>query len=137
MSAVAGAPPITPGMGGETPADKQGMSPARKILYAVAGVWVGGIVLFVILFGVTAHKAPEVVDNVFSPVNEFKLDTWFKLGPIAINKGVLYLLLAGGIIVAGTVGSRHDGLAAALVIFAGYSVAFAVRIARGREAGPS
>ena len=99
MSAVAGAPPITPGMGGETPADKQGMSPARKILYAVAGVWVGGIVLFVILFGVTAHKAPEVVDNVFSPVNEFKLDTWFKLGPIAINKGVLYLLLAGGITV--------------------------------------
>jgi F-type H+-transporting ATPase subunit a len=73
------------------------MSPARKILYAVAGVWVGGIVLFVILFGVTAHKAPEVADNVFSPVNEFKLDTWFKIGPIAINKGVLYLLLAAGI----------------------------------------
>ena len=73
------------------------MSPIRKILYAVAGVWVGGIVLFVILFGVTAHKAPEVVDNVFSPVNEFKLDTWFKIGPVAINKGVLYLLLAAGI----------------------------------------
>ena len=73
------------------------MSPVRKILYAVAGVWVGGIVLFVILFGVTAHKAPEVADNVFSPVNEFKLDTWFKIGPIAINKGVLYLLLAAGI----------------------------------------
>jgi len=73
------------------------MSPVRKILYAVAGVWVGGIVLFVILFGVTAHKAPDVADNVFSPVNEFKLDTWFKIGPIAINKGVLYLLLAAGI----------------------------------------
>jgi F-type H+-transporting ATPase subunit a len=73
------------------------MSPTRKILYGVAGVWVGGIVLFVILFGVTAHKAPDVADNVFSPVNEFKLDTWFKIGPIAINKGVLYLLLAAGI----------------------------------------
>ena len=73
------------------------MSPVRKILYAVAGVWVGGIVLFVILFGVTAHKVPDVADNVFSPVNEFKLDTWFKIGPIAINKGVLYLLLAAGI----------------------------------------
>ena len=34
-------------------------------------------------------------------------------------------------------GSRPDGLAAADVIFACYSVAFAVRIARGREAGPS
>jgi len=99
MAAVAGAPPIAPGAAGPgtPPAEKQGMSPTRKILYAVAGIWVGGIVLFVILFGVTAHKAPEVVDNVFSPVNEFKLDTWFKIGPIAINKGVLYLLLAGGI----------------------------------------
>jgi len=99
MAAVAGAPPIAPGAAGPgtPPAEKQGMSPTRKILYAVAGIWVGGIVLFVILFGVTAHKAPEVVDNVFSPVNEFKLDTWFKIGPIAINKGVLYLLLASGI----------------------------------------
>jgi len=99
MAAVAGAPPISPGAGGSgtPPAEKQGMSPVRKILYAVAGVWVGGIVLFVILFGVTAHKAPDVADNVFSPVNEFKLDTWFKIGPIAINKGVLYLLLAAGI----------------------------------------
>jgi F-type H+-transporting ATPase subunit a len=99
MAAVAGAPPISPGPAGlgTPPAEKQGMSPARKILYAVAGVWVGGIVLFVILFGVTAHKAPDVADNVFSPVNEFKLDTWFKIGPIAINKGVLYLLLAAGI----------------------------------------
>ena len=73
------------------------MSSVRKILYAVAGVWVGGIVLFVILFGVAAHKAPEVASSVFSPTNEFKLDTWFKLGPIAFNKGVLYLLLAAGI----------------------------------------
>jgi len=63
-------------------------------------VWVGGIVLFVILFGVAAHKAPEVASNVFSPTNEFKLDTWFKLGPIAFNKGVLYLLLAAGITIA-------------------------------------
>ena len=73
------------------------MSRARKILYAVVGVWVGGIVLFVILFGVAAHKAPAVASNVFSPTDEFKLDTWFKLGPVAFNKGVLYLLLAAGI----------------------------------------
>ena len=45
-------------------------------------------------------------------------------------------LLAGGIIVAGTVGEHSDGLAAALVILITYSVAFAVRIGRGREAGP-
>ena len=98
MSAVAGAPPIAPGAAGAPPpAEKQGMSQARKIGYAVLGVWVGGIVLFAILFGVAAHKAPEVASSVFTPIDEFKLDTWFKLGPIAFNKGVLYLLLAAGI----------------------------------------
>jgi len=94
MSAVASAPPIAPGAGGSQ--EKQGMSRARKIGYAVLGAWIGGIVIFVILFGVTAHKAPEVASNVFSPIDEFKLDTWFKLGPIAFNKAVLYLLLTAG-----------------------------------------
>jgi hypothetical protein len=46
-------------------------------------------------------------------------------------------LLAGGIVVAGAVGSHQDGLAAALVIFVAYSVAFAVRIARGQDGAPS
>jgi len=96
MSAVAGAPPIAPGAAG-TPPDKRGMSELRKLLYAVAGVWLGGIVVFAILFGLKAHKAPAVVSSVFSPINEFKLDTWFKVGPIAFNKGVLYLLLTVGI----------------------------------------
>jgi len=99
MSAVAGAPPIAPGAAG-TPPDKRGMSELRKLLYAVAGVWLGGIVVFAILFGLKAHKAPAVVSSVFSPINEFKLDTWFKVGPIAFNKGVLYLLLTVGITLA-------------------------------------
>jgi F-type H+-transporting ATPase subunit a len=100
MSAVAGAPPIAPGRGTHPPGtseEKQGMSQGRKVLYWFLGVWLGGIVLFVILFGVTAHKAPAVASNVFSPTDEFKLDTWFKLGPIAFNKGVLYLLITAGI----------------------------------------
>ncbi|HTY97488.1 MAG TPA: hypothetical protein VMB91_10645 [Solirubrobacteraceae bacterium] len=46
-------------------------------------------------------------------------------------------LLAGGIVVAGAVGSREDGLAAAVVILVAYSIAFAVRIARGREGAPA
>jgi hypothetical protein len=40
-------------------------------------------------------------------------------------------LLAGAIIVAGVAGSRKDGLAAAVLVFAAYSVAFAIRIAGG------
>ena len=73
------------------------MSQGRKVLYWFLGVWLGGIALFVILFGVTAHKAPAVASDVFSPTDEFKLDTWFKLGPVAFNKGVLYLLITAGI----------------------------------------
>ena len=42
-------------------------------------------------------------------------------------------LLAGAIVVAGVVGGRADGLAAALAIFAAYSVAFATRLFSGRE----
>jgi F-type H+-transporting ATPase subunit a len=102
MSAVAEAPRMAPGMGApSTPPsaspEKQGMSQGRKVLYGVLGLWIGGIILFVILFGVTAHKAPDVASGAFSPTNEFKLDTWFQVGPIAFNKAILYLLLTVGI----------------------------------------
>lgn len=40
-------------------------------------------------------------------------------------------LLAGAIVVAGVAGGRSDGLAAAILIFAAYSIAFAIRIASG------
>jgi hypothetical protein len=40
-------------------------------------------------------------------------------------------LLVGGIIVAAVAGNRRDGLTAALVIFAAYSVAFVIRIFNG------
>jgi len=42
-------------------------------------------------------------------------------------------LLAGAIVLAGALGHRADGLAAALTILAAYSVAFAVRLSGGRE----
>ena len=45
-------------------------------------------------------------------------------------------LLAGAIVLAGAAGHRSDGLAAALVIAAAYSIAFVLRIARGRAGGP-
>jgi F-type H+-transporting ATPase subunit a len=95
MSAVAAAPPLSPSKG--APSEKQGMSRGRKIGYSVLGLWLGGIVFFVLVYGFKPHKAPSVASGVFSPTDEFKLDTWFKLGPVAFNKGVLYLLLAAGI----------------------------------------
>jgi hypothetical protein len=44
-------------------------------------------------------------------------------------------LLAGAIVLAAVVGGRSDGLAAALMIFGAYSVAFAVRLVGGRPQG--
>jgi hypothetical protein len=60
-----------------------------------------------------------------------------RLGLNFIDAFARIWLLAGAIIVAGVAGGHHDGLAAALVIFAAYSIAFAVRIARGPEGGPA
>jgi F-type H+-transporting ATPase subunit a len=76
-----------------------GMSPLRKAMFAVLGVWLGGIVFFVAVVGFGADKAPSVASNVFSPTDEFKLTTWFSAGPINFNKGVLYVVLAGVITV--------------------------------------
>jgi F-type H+-transporting ATPase subunit a len=68
----------------------------KRIIWSIVGVWFAGIVFFIIVAG-ASHKAPEVASGVFSPTNEFKLDTWFTLGPIAFNKAILYLLLTVGI----------------------------------------
>jgi F-type H+-transporting ATPase subunit a len=97
MSAVAGAPPIAPGRGAAPSAEKHGMSRRKKIFLSVIALWLGGIVFFVAVYGFKGHKVAEVASGVFSPVDEFKLETWFKAGPIAFNKGVLYLLITAGI----------------------------------------
>jgi F-type H+-transporting ATPase subunit a len=68
------------------------LTTGKKIAYPVLLLWILGIVFFVAVWGLKPHKAPEVV-NGFSPTDEFKLDTWFKVGPIAFNKAVLYVLL--------------------------------------------
>ncbi|MGA9876610.1 MAG: hypothetical protein WBQ21_12455 [Solirubrobacteraceae bacterium] len=44
-------------------------------------------------------------------------------------------LLAGAIVLAAVIGGHSDGLAAALMIFAAYSVAFALRLVGGRPQG--
>jgi len=69
------------------------MSRGKKIFLALVAAWLGGVVFFVAVYGFKGHKAAEVASGAFSPVDEFKLDTWFKVGPVAFNKGVLYLLI--------------------------------------------
>jgi F-type H+-transporting ATPase subunit a len=65
------------------------MSKTRKLVIAGIGGYVLLVVLALVFFG-SAGRNDE-----FKPQNEFKLDTWFSIGPIDINKGVLYLVLAG------------------------------------------
>ena len=72
------------------------MSTRRKVLFAIAGVYLGSLLLAVLIFGFTRTDNEE-----FQPQNEFKLDTWVELGPFDINKAVLYLFIAA-ILTAGT-----------------------------------
>ena len=67
------------------------MSKTRKILLGVLGVYLFSIVAIVVIFGFKRNDNDE-----FQPQNEFKLDTWIDLpGPLDINKGVLYVVIAG------------------------------------------
>src|ERR1700722_4180112 len=65
------------------------MSERKKIIWGVAGFYLAGLVLLVVLFGATRHN-----NNSFQPQNEFKLVTWIHLGVFSINKAVLYLFIA-------------------------------------------
>jgi F-type H+-transporting ATPase subunit a len=124
MSAIAApAPSGTPGPS-DTP-QKKGMSPRKKILLSVGGIYLAGLVFFIAVLGFKPHKAPEVASGVFTPTNEFKLDTWFSVGPINFNKGVLYVLLAALITVglllyvARRLKSRPGRMQAAVEMFYG------------------
>jgi F-type H+-transporting ATPase subunit a len=73
------------------------MSPARKAAWLFGIIWIGGTILFAIAFGIKSHKAVSVATNVFSPIDEFKLTPYAKIGPITINKGVIFVLLTAAI----------------------------------------
>jgi F-type H+-transporting ATPase subunit a len=65
------------------------MSKTSKIVIGSLAAYVLVIVLAVVIFG-SAGRNEE-----FKPQNEFRLDTWFSIGPLDFNKAVLYLFLAG------------------------------------------
>ncbi len=60
----------------------------RKLMLSIAGFYVLGIVLLVVIFGF-GHK-----NNTFQIQNEFKLIDWVHLGVFSINRAVVYLLFA-------------------------------------------
>jgi F-type H+-transporting ATPase subunit a len=66
------------------------VSQSRKILLWGAVIYAALFIIALVALG-SAGKNTE-----FKPQNEFKLDTWISLpGPFDINKGVLYLVIAG------------------------------------------
>src|ERR1700721_4318115 len=96
MSAVAASAPAGTPAPSNSP-KKQGMSRGRKVGLGLVAFYALGLVFFIAVWGFKPHKAATVQSGVFTPTNEFKLDTWFSVGPVDFNKGVLYLLLAAGI----------------------------------------
>ncbi len=97
MSALAApAPASTPG-GSPPPGDVQPKPTAnsrRRIILGLTGFWLVGLIFFIGVLGFGSHKALDVRNGTFTPTNEFKLDTWFSVGPVNFNKGVLYVILA-------------------------------------------
>ena len=64
------------------------MSRTRKLLLSVGGVWIGGAILLVIIFGFGQKN------NTFQIQDEFKLIDWVHLGVLSINRAVLYLFIS-------------------------------------------
>jgi F-type H+-transporting ATPase subunit a len=60
----------------------------KKLLLILGGVWIGGVIVLLGIFGTAGRN------NSYKPQNEFKLDSWVNLGVFSINKAVLYLFLA-------------------------------------------
>jgi F-type H+-transporting ATPase subunit a len=94
MSAIAAPASAGTPAPSDTPHEKKGMSKARKVMLGVVGFYVLGLIFFIAVLGFKPHKAYAVSHNIFTPTNEFKLDTWFSVGPVDFNKGVLYVILA-------------------------------------------
>jgi len=86
------APGGTSGPGGS---EKRGMTQKAKILWAILAVYVIGLIVFGLVFGVKAHR-----NESFDVVGSFHLETWFHIfGPLNFDKGVLYVLISATITV--------------------------------------
>jgi len=62
------------------------MTTKAKVILGLT-TYVTLIVAFALIFGWTRDD-----NDAFQPQNEFKLDTWFSIGPFDVNKAVVYVL---------------------------------------------
>ena len=76
---------------GPPPRKVDPVSTKKKLVLGIGGAYVVGLVVFGVLFGIKGHK-----NATYLPQDEFHLLTWVHLfGPVNLNKGVLYLVIAG------------------------------------------
>jgi hypothetical protein len=93
---------------------------APALGYALAaGAWLAQRVL--------AQLDSRWIRNTREPSRQMGLNLFEAFGRI--------WLLAGAIVAAGLIGTRADGLTAAVVVFVAYSIAFAMRVIDGRPQG--
>ena len=86
MSAVAAEQP--PATTEQPPEKKRGIS-TRTLLLGLGACWIGGVIALILVYGLHGTR-----NTTFKPQDEFKLETWFKVGPVEFNKAVMYLILA-------------------------------------------
>jgi F-type H+-transporting ATPase subunit a len=78
-----------PTSGGKKGGRFANLSPRRKIGYSILAVYLIGLVVFALVGGVKEHQ-----NNQFNIVSPYHLVTWVHLvGPLNLNKAVLYLLM--------------------------------------------
>jgi F-type H+-transporting ATPase subunit a len=65
------------------------MSKRKKIIWAVAGIYVLGLIALVVATGIKGHK-----NTSFQIQNEFKLTNWISAGPFSVNRAVVYLFIS-------------------------------------------
>lgn len=73
--------------------EKHHMSRRRKITLGIVAVYVVGLFVFGAVFGIHTHR-----NNTYNIVAAYHITTWVHLvGPLAINKAVLYLLVTAAV----------------------------------------
>jgi F-type H+-transporting ATPase subunit a len=67
----------------------------KRILIATTVVWLAVLILLAVIYGIHGQK-----NSSFQIQNEFKLTNWVELGPLSINRAVLYLFLSSILTIA-------------------------------------
>jgi hypothetical protein len=103
---------------------------AFVLIGAIAALIVGAPAFGVIVgaAGWLLQRSVQVIDRRLTARIE---DSFRRAGIRSAEAFGRIWLLAGAIVVAGAAGGRKDGLTAAILIFAAYSIAFGLRILNG------